>query len=230
MKLTDWKSWHAPGALDVHGILALAGIVGPLVLILTDLIAAFSTPKYNFIRDSISSLALTSLGWIQTIGFLVIGLLVEIFTAGLFLNIHGKRGFGLSIGLLVCFGFGLLLIGAFRTDPVGASHTIEGIIHIIASFAVFWFFPIAISLLLPSLKNDPYWRGMFLYTIVTCMLALALAVGRLFLPVRLSWFGLYERILVANAVIWIEVAAIRLILLSMQRQREAKQTNHTAER
>jgi hypothetical protein len=37
MKLTDWKSGHAPGALDVHGILALAGMVGPLLLILTDL-------------------------------------------------------------------------------------------------------------------------------------------------------------------------------------------------
>ena len=229
MRYTDWKSRHALGALDVHGILALAGIVGPFVLILADLVAAVSSPKYSFIRDSISSLALTSLGWIQTIGFLVIGLLVEIFTAGLFLNIHGKRGFGLSIGLLVCFGFGLLLIGAFRTDPVEGLHTVAGTIHVAASITVFWLFPVAISLLLPSLKNDPHWQGMFPYTIVTSLFALVLAIGRLFLPAQLSWFGLYERILVANAVVWIEVAAIRLLLLSMRRQREATQTNHPDE-
>jgi len=225
MKYPKWESQHVLGALDVHGILALSGVVGPFVLVLADLVAAVSEPRYNFIRDSISSLALTSMGWIQTIGFLVIGLLVEIFAAGLFLNIRGRHGFGLSIGLLACFGFGLLLIGAFRTDPVGGLHTIEGTIHGAAAVAVFWLFPIAISLLLPSLRNGPYWQEMFPYTVVTSVLASALVVGRLFLPAQLSWFGLYERVLVANAVIWVEVVAVRLLLLSLRRQREAKQTD-----
>ena len=116
---------HFLGRLDIHGILALAGIVGPLVLIALDLTAALAVPKYDLIRDSISSLALTSLGWIQTIGFLVIGLLIEIFTAGLFLNIKRRRGFDLGIFLMVLFGFGMLLIGAFRVDPVGAPATGE---------------------------------------------------------------------------------------------------------
>ena len=209
-----------------HGILALAGVAGPFVLIIADLVAAFSEPRYDFIRDSISSLALTPMGWIQTVGFLAIGLLVEIFAAGLFLNIRGRFGFGLSIGLLACFGFGLLLIGAFRTDPVGGLRTIEGTIHGVAAIAVFWIFPIAISLLAPSLRNDPYWQEMFPYTVVTSVLALALIIGQLFLPTRLSWFGLYERVLVANAVIWVEAVAVRLLLLSLRRQREAKQTNH----
>ncbi len=226
MGYPKWGSQHILGALGVHSILALAGVVGPFVLILADLIAAFSEPRYNFIRDSISSLALTPMGWIQTIGFLVIGLLVEIFAAGLFLNIRGRFGFGLSIGLLACFGFGLLLIGAFRMDPVGGLRTIEGTIHGAAAVAVFWLFPVAISLLSPSLRNDPYWQEMFPYTVVTSVLASALIIGRLFLPAKLSWFGLYERVLVANAVIWVEVVAVRLLLLSLRRQREAKQTDH----
>jgi len=228
MKYPKWESQHVLGALDVHGILALAGVVGPFVLVLANLVAAVSEPKYNFIRDSISSLALTSMGWIQTIGFLAIGLLVEIFAAGLFLNIRGRRGFRLGISLLACFGFGLLLIGAFRTDPVGGLHTIEGTIHGAAAVAVFWLFAIAISLLLPSLRNDPHWQEMFPYTVVTSVLASALVVGRLFLPAQLSWFGLYERVLVANAVVWVEVVAVRLLLLSLRRQREAKQSNHVS--
>jgi hypothetical protein len=225
MKYPKWESKHALEAIDVHGILALAGVVGPFVLVLADLVAAISEPKYNFIRDSISSLALTSMGWIQTIGFLAIGLLVEIFAAGLFQNIRGRRGFGLSIGLFACFGFGLSLIGAFRTDPVGGLHTTEGTIHGAAAVAVFWLFPIAISLLLPSLRNDPHWQEIFPYTVVTTVLASVLAVGRLFLPAQISWFGLYERVLVANVVVWVEVVAVRLLLLSLRRQREAKQTD-----
>ena len=64
--------------LNVHSALALAGMAGPLVLVATDLTAAFSTPGYNLVTHSISSLALTDTGWVQTIGFLAIGLLVEI--------------------------------------------------------------------------------------------------------------------------------------------------------
>lgn len=229
MEKTEWKSERFLGALDVSGILAMAGIVGPFVLILADIVAAFSQRGYNFSRDSISSLALTPMGWIQTIGFLAIGLLIELFAAGLFINIRKRGGFTLGISLLSFFGFGMLLIGAFRTDPIGGLRTTEGIIHGAVAAVVFWLFPIAISLLSPSLKNDPQWQGIFPYTVVTSMLALAFAIGKLLLPSPLSWFGLYERLIVANAIIWVEVMAIRLLLLSVRRQKEAKHTTHLRE-
>lgn len=202
------------GPLNICSILALAGAVGPLVLVIADLTAAFSEPSYNPIRNSISSLVWTSMGWIQTIGFLTVGLLVEVFVAGLFFNIRGGRGFGLGIGLLVCFGFGLLLIGAFRTDPVGSQATIEGMIHSVTAKAVFFIFPIASLLIALSLRKDPRWKGLYVHTIATSGLALALVIGWLCLPVKLTWFGLYERILVANTVIWVEIMAVRLLRLS----------------
>ena len=204
--------------LNIHGLLALAGILGPLVLIIGDVAAALTSPSYELVRDSISSLALTPMGWLQTIGFMAIGLLVEIFVAGLFFNIRGRRGFRLSAGLLVFFGFGLLLIGAFRTDPAGVPHTIEGTIHSATATTVFWLFPIAILLLAPSLRNDPNWKGLFLYSIVTCILSFLFMIAHIWLPDQLSWFGLYERILVALMVIWVEVTAIWLLRLSLRRR------------
>jgi len=62
MKNTEKESQINLGPLDIHGILAVAGIVGPLVLIALDLTAAFAMPNYDIIRDTISSLALTSMG------------------------------------------------------------------------------------------------------------------------------------------------------------------------
>ena len=218
---------HFLGGLDIHGILALAGIVGPLVLIALDLTAALAVPNYNLVRDSISSLALTSLGWIQTIGFLVIGLLIEIFTAGLFLNIKRRRGFDFGIFLMVLFGFGMLLIGAFRTDAVGAPATVNGRIHLVGAYGVLGLFPVAVALMLSSIRNDPQWNGIFRYSIVTGVIALGLAVGRIFLP-HLSWFGLYERLTVANAIVWVEVSAIWLLRLSLRRQRETEQNSRLA--
>jgi hypothetical protein len=208
---------HILGVLDAFGILALAGMMGPLVLVALDIAAAVSEPKYSLIRDSISALGLTSLGWIQTIGFVVFGLLVEIFTAGLFLNIRRRHLFDLGIGLLTFFGFGLAFIGLFRTDPIGGLPTLSGRIHVWAAYSVLGLFPLALALLLSSIKNDPNWRGLFHYTIITGILAFALAVGRLFLPQNISWFGLYERILVANVLVWLEITGIRLLLLSIRR-------------
>ncbi len=206
--------------LNIHSALALAGVAGPLVLVVTDFTAAFINADYNLVRDSISSLALTRLGFLQTIGFLAIGLLVEIFTAGLLFNIKGVRGFRFSIGLLVFFGFTLLLIGAFRTDPVGGPDTIEGTIHSLTATAAFWIFPVAILIIAPSLRNDPDWRGIFLYSVFTGLLAVALVITLGFLPDDASWFGLLERILVANMIIWVEVAAIKLLRLSIKRHTE----------
>lgn len=210
------------GPLNIFGILALAGMTGPLVLILADLIAAFSEPGYNPVRDSISILALTSMGWVQTIGFLVIGLLVEIFIAGLFFNMRGRLGFGLSLGLLTGFGFGLLLMGAFPMDPIGVQKTVHGTIHLVAAVGSFWIFFVSVLLLLPSLKHDPYWNDIFPYTVAAASLALILGIGQFWVSAAMTWFGLYERIIVANAVIWVEVMAFRLLQLSLGKYPKVK--------
>jgi hypothetical protein len=214
--------WSVFKRLNIHSVLALAGMAGPVVLVLAEIAAASSSARYDIVRDSISSLALTRMGWLQTIGFLAIGLLVEIFVAGLLFNIRRMRGFHLGIGFLVFFGFGLLLIGAFRTDPVGAESTIEGTIHGIMALAVFWLFPVAVLILAPSLRNDPNWQNIFIYTVVTGVIALALVIGLVCLRDQMSWFGLYERIVVANMIIWVEVMAVKMLLLSVWRGRKAE--------
>lgn len=211
-------------SFNAYSFLALAGVVGPLVIIATDLTAAISQPGYNPIHDSISSLAWSPMGWLQTIGFLTVGLLVEVFVAGLLFTIRGGRMIGFGIGLLICFGFGLLLIGAFPTDPIGNQHTIGGTIHDATAKTIFIIFPIASLLIALSLRKDSRWKGLFVHTIATSGLALALVLGWLWLTEDLSWFGLYERILVANTIIWIEIMAIRLLRLSLSAPERLKKS------
>jgi len=94
---------------------------------------------------------------------------------------------------------------------------IEGIIHTVASYGLGLLFPIAILLLTPSLKRDPNWKNIFIYTLVAGVLALALIMGVFLLDQR-GWFGLYERIIVANVIIWVEVVAVHLLRLSLRRE------------
>lgn len=208
--------------LNIHTALAVAGIVGPFVLSIGDLSAGLASPGYSIVKDSISALALTNTGWIQTIGFLVLGLLVEIFTAGLLFNIkRGVKWFYVGIAIFAFFGFAMLLIGAFHTDAAGvsdASRTLEGRIHGFMASATFFLFPISILCLMPSIRRDPNWKYLYLYTLVTFILAVILVVIIKFLPEENSSFGLFERLLVANAIIWIEVAAVNMFIVSLKRK------------
>jgi len=205
------------GRLNIHSALGMAGVVGPIMLIIGDLTASLSSPDYSLVGNSISSLALMPIGWLQTIGFLALGLLVEIFTAGLLFNVKRARGFHLGIIVLVFFGFGMLLIGAFHTDPVGAARTVEGRIHGLMATTSFSLFPVALLCLVPSLRKDPGWKHLFRYTGVTFILAVLLGIILRIVQEKSGWFGLVERILVANMIIWIEVAAINLMRLSFSR-------------
>lgn len=203
--------------MNIHSALAFAGIAGPVVLVVTDATAGIGAENYSFISGSISSLALTRIGFLLVIGFMAIGLLVEIFVAGLLYNIRHHRGFHLGIAMLVFLGFALLLVGAFRTDPVGAPDTVEGTIHGLAAFVVFWLFPIAILVLAPSIKRDTAWTSLHRYTIIAAILALILALLATFIKDHISWFGLLERLLVANLIIWVGTAAFRMLCISIKR-------------
>jgi MFS family permease len=203
--------------LDINSVPAVVGIVGPIVVIVGDLSASLSIPGYSPVRDTVSSLALTYAGWLQSICFLAMGLLLEIFVAGLFFNIRRARGFHAGIVLLALCGFVLMLIATFHMDAPGGPRTIDGTIHAIASYGLGLLFPIAILLLAHSFKSTPNWKGIFIYTLIAGVVALALILGALLAEQR-GWFGLYERIIILNALIWVEVVAIHFLRLLLRRQ------------
>jgi hypothetical protein len=192
-------------------------MLGPLILIIGDLTAGFSTNSYSMIRDSISSLSLAPIGWLPTIGFLALGLLIEIFAAGLLFNVKGARWFYAGIAIFVIFGFAMLLIGAFRTDPIGAVRTVEGRIHGLTATTTFSLFPVFLLCLMPSIKRDGNWKDLYRYTGITFILAVVLLIIVRIFQEKSGWFGLAERLLVLNMIGWVEVAAIRLFFISLKR-------------
>jgi hypothetical protein len=202
--------------LSVNRVPAIVGIVGPAVVIVGDLVASSSIPGYSPIRDTVSSLALTSVGWLQSICFLAMGLLLEIFVAGLFFNIRRARGFYAGIVLLALCGFVLMLIATFHMGHAGAP-PIDGKIHTIASYGLGLLFPIAILSLASSLKSTPNWNNIFVYTLIAGILAFGLIIGAFFVELT-SWFGLYERIIILNALIWVEVVAIHFLRMLLNQE------------
>ena len=202
--------------LSVNSVPALVGIVGPVVVIVGDISASLSVLGYSPIRDSVSSFALTSLGWLQSICFLAMGTLLVIFVGGLYFGIRRARGFHAGITLLALCGFVLMLIATFHMDHSGAP-PIDGEIHTIASYGLGLLFPIAILSLSASLKRTLNWEGIFVYTLVAGVLAFGLIIGAIFGNQR-GWFGLYERIIILNALVWVEVVAIHWLRLLLKQE------------
>ena len=98
------------------------------------------------------------MGRIQTIGFMLIGTMVESFTAGLYLNIKRRRGFGFGTALLAFLG----LASGTRHVPHQSSWSpgnVSSRVHAVAADCVLGLFPIALALMLTSTKNNGVGKG-----------------------------------------------------------------------
>ena len=93
--------------------LALAGIVGPIFFTVLVVVQGFLRPEYSHVKMPISALAAWPTGWIQTIDFYVVGLLMMAFAVALRLGVQATRRGGTGFALLLMSGLGLVLAAVF---------------------------------------------------------------------------------------------------------------------
>jgi hypothetical protein len=195
---------------------AVAGMVGPVLFATT--LLALTAVQYDFmlglgwrpLGDPAgawpSGLALGPYGWVQVANFVLSGILLMIFAAGLHFGATDGRGSRVGPALLFVAGAAMALMG-FETDPPIQStgpRTLHNLIHDLA-FALF------VLALLPAFfflwlrfREDALWRDQARYTLITGLLATLL----LFLP------GVAYYLFLAVVLVWFEVTAVRLWRLS----------------
>jgi len=69
-------------------------------------------------------------------------------------------------------------------------------------------------LLAGAFRDDRRWHGFCSYSIVAASISIIACVARIFLPFNLNWFGLYEIVLLANAMVWLEAVALRYFAIT----------------
>jgi hypothetical protein len=119
----------------------------------------------------LSLLALGDWGWVQTVNFMVAGVLNLLYAAGLWRSLHPGRGGTWGPLLIGAYGLGLVTVGIFSTDPT------QG------------FPPGAIAATAPSWHGTIHGFGA-LFVFVTLAAALAVFV-RLFLARKERGWALY---------------------------------------
>lgn len=197
-------------------ILAICGIVGPILYVLVVITLGTLEPDYSHLSQTMSVLGAADARYniiMNTAGFSLLGLLFIAFSAGLDHSIADGRFSKIGPTLIALSGISLIMIGIFPCDLDSVDMTTGSKIH--STFVAVAILAMILSLIAisPRLWGDDRWRSYVAYTIWTMLMMLIVAVIYGFGGFE-SWEGALQRILMAFPLIWMEVMAIRILHLS----------------
>ena len=189
--------------------LGLTAIIGALAFPITDLIAILLRQGYNPFSDTISSLAMGSTGWIQSIGFYFCGVGTMAFAMGLYLELSPPWEVRLGEVLTFIAGVSLIFVAIFHANPHGETATIHGDIHLAAAFAAGSCVLPAFFLISPGVRHR---KTLFIYSIIAGILEIVMVIGRGNMPSNWTLVGLHERLIAANAIAWLAIVSWAVLI------------------
>jgi hypothetical membrane protein len=148
---------------------AVAGLSAPLVFHLLHLIQFLASSSYKPLAQPISALELEPLGWVQSLNFIVYGVLYIVFAMGL------REAMEPNIGpwLHVSSGVGSIIVGLFPWT-VGSNGPNEPFGHTLGIFMMFLLGGAGFLATWQPMRNDPRWRSLAYVSLATGILVLAL--------------------------------------------------------
>lgn len=124
------------GSASVSGLLLVCGVIGAPVNIAVFTVEGALRPGYSPIRDYTSFLSLGPDGWINVANFIVFGVLMTAFAAGVTTVIRTGPAAPAGPILLGVSGIGMMAAGLFVADAASSAATTHGSLHIAASVLV----------------------------------------------------------------------------------------------
>jgi hypothetical protein len=207
--------------LNQRQIAAWAGMIGPALFVGIFTLEGWLRPDYDPLARYISALSLGPRGWIQIVNFVVLGVLLLVFTRGIAAEFPtGKAARGGPI-LLATLAVLFIVSGIFVMDPMDTppeQMSLHGTIHGIAGGIVFVSMPITIFVFLRRFRVDSNWQsfqprtlvlgivegvGLVSFTIVSKSPAL--------LSTFVDWIGLIQRTALVPFMLWLFLFALNLL-------------------
>jgi hypothetical protein len=203
-------------------LLACGAVGGPLFVVVL-LLDGATRRGYDPAAHAVSQLSLGDRGWLQTANFVITGLLMTAFAAGLRRALRPGRGALWGPLLAGVFGLALLGSGVFVMDPmrgyppgapagfppdVSWHHTLHDSLGVV----VFTTLPLACLVLARRFATEPGGLGWAAYSAATAVVMLALLVA-----FGAAWetggdaAGLLQRAMIAAGWGWVALLAVRLL-------------------
>jgi hypothetical protein len=142
----------------------LAAGFGGVLFVLTFLVLGAMAPGYDAMRETISALEFTRLGFAQRINFFVFGLMLMAFAVGLRRELGSGRG-AVLIPMFQCLsGVGVVGDAIFIHEPL----------HLVCDLITFNSALVVLFLFAWRFSGDSRWTGWSTYSIVTALAMMAL--------------------------------------------------------
>ena len=200
--------------MNIFQILAICGMLSPIIYTLMWIICGKLDSNYNHIRDDISSLfAIGAPNRRLAQSFVIVeSVLLFVFFIGLQSGINDGGGSILGpIFLLISSIFGILVALFFPLDEGGEFITYKGKGHI-AFVVLMGIFAIAgMVALWIRLQNVPGWSGFAVYSLISAILSLiGVVISSIFAAGK--YRGIIERIMVTPFQLFYFVIALMVLL------------------
>ncbi|MHA1385410.1 MAG: DUF998 domain-containing protein [Candidatus Helarchaeota archaeon] len=194
-------------------VLAIFGILIPVLDIIMFYILGVLTPGYNSIIKTISELgeAGAQYATLASIYFIISGIIFILFSIGLYHGIDESNGSWIGPFLLAIEGgFDFIGSGIFPCDVGCAGQTVSGMMHLIVSLIGMVAMTLAPFFIWRSLKKDENWSGYEkLSLIIGVLIIFMLGIFMVSFDTHIL-VGLTQRILYYTYLAWILVLAFRL--------------------
>jgi len=200
---------------------AWAGILAPIIFVGVFTVEGVLRNGYDPMRMYISALSLGNRGWIQISNFIVLGLLLFIFTLGLSKEFQtGKASRG---GIITLYIISVLFFisGPFVMDPTETpadQMSVHGLIHGLSGGIVFLLMPIIIFIFLRHFFSDNNWQSFRWWTLI---LGVIEATGVIIftyvskIPVEqnayINLLGLFQRIALIPFMVWVFIFGTEIL-------------------
>ncbi|HXN90460.1 MAG TPA: DUF998 domain-containing protein [Candidatus Sulfotelmatobacter sp.] len=214
----------ATGQALVGGLLLACGVIGPPVNIAVFTVEGALRPEYSPIRDFTSFLSLGPYGWVNVANFIVLGLLMTAFAAGVRTVIRTGPAAPAGPIVIAVSGLGLIAAGVFVADPGPNAVTVHGSLHIAASI-VFLAAMTAACFVVAAHYDLANGRRFAAYSRVTGVAFAGLFTADLLVGVGIA--GLLQRIGILVICSWIVLLAVRLIQEGAMGSPTAKEADET---
>ena len=197
-------------------LLALIGVLGPILCITVFTLAGFLRPGYSPVRQAISDLGVGPNAWILNTDLIISGLLSIAFAIGfyqLMRPVINKRWLLTSTIFLMLSGAGVANEGFFHQPSPGdpAAH-LYIVLHGIGLSVLFYALIIALLIIGWRLWKIPAWYRYGWYSVITALVTFGLLAIPDQIAVHDQIAGLVERVQVIAAFSWSVVMGYHLFI------------------
>lgn len=195
-----------------------AGIVGPILFVVVFTLEGWLRPEYDTATMYVSELAFGPRGWIQTVNFIVFGLLLLVFTRSMADSFSSGKGAKAGTILIVIIAVCYLVFGVFIMDPVGTPQnqmTLPGLVHGLLGELVLVLMPISCFVFWHRFREEARWQSYQWWSLI--LGTISAAAGVLLIAVFNvpsvqsalgNWLGLVQRAAIVPFMIWLVIFAL----------------------